>query len=150
MSDVTETNFENDILTVTRLYNAPKADVFDAWMNTEKMDQWYGPNGTIGVKSTIEAKIGGTYAHEMEFEGGRTHTSEGTITEYDPPNAFAYHSPSPGQSEGQGMTIRIEFIEQGNNTLVRLTHAGVSEQTAQFVTPAWVGAFEKLADFLHG
>jgi len=147
MSDLTESKFENDILTVKRLYNAPQADVFDAWLNAEKMDQWYGPNGTIGVKSNIEAKVGGIYAHEMTFEGGRTHSSEGTITEYDPPNVFAYESSAPGSD--QKMTIRIEFIKQGNNTMVLLTHAGVSEQTAQFVTPAWIGALDKLAVFLE-
>lgn len=147
MSQLTESKFENDILTLKRLYNASQADVFDAWMNAEKMDQWYGPNGTIGVKSNIEAKMGGIYGHEMTFEGGKTHSSEGTIVEYDPPNVFAYKSSGPGQ--GQNMTIRIEFIKQGNNTLVVLTHEGVSEQTAQFVTPAWIGALDKLAAFLQ-
>ncbi len=148
MSTTAETNFENDVLTVTRLYNASRADVFDAWMNAEKMNQWYGPNGTIGVKSTIEARVGGLYAHEMTFESGKTHTSEGTIVEYDPPDVFAYKSSGPGQ--GMEMIIRIEFIKQGNDTLVRLTHKGISEQAAQFVTPAWAGAFDKLADFLQG
>jgi len=147
MSEQTQSKFENDILTVTRVYNASKANVFDAWMNTEKMDQWYGPKGVVGIKSIIEAQAGGLYAHEMTFEGGKVHKSTGILTEYDPPNSFAYQS--PGASPEETMTIRVEFIEQGTATLVRLTHAGVSEKMAQFVSPAWSAAFEKLVTFLQ-
>jgi len=146
MSNQTQTSFENDTLTVTRLYNAPRADVFDAWMNIDKMNQWYGPDGTLEVKSNIEAKVGGSYNHEMIFEGGRAHKSEATITEYDPPAVFAYSS--AGQNPGETMDVRVEFIEQGNATMVRLTH-GVSENMAKFVTPAWTAAFDKLAGFLQ-
>ncbi|HHB81862.1 MAG TPA: hypothetical protein ENK61_00145 [Devosia sp.] len=147
MSDSTSAEYKDGVLTVTRLYNAPRADVFDAWMNTQKMNQWYGPEGTVEVKSDIEANMGGKYAHEMIFEGGRVHKSQGTIIEYDPPSAFAYRSEGPGPDDV--MTIRVEFIEQGSNTLVRLTHKGVTEQMAQFVSPAWSGAFDKLAGFLQ-
>jgi len=146
MNQLTESKFENDVLTVKRLYNAPRADVFDAWMSAEKMNQWYGPDGTREVKSDIVAKVGGIYNHEMIFEGGKSHKSEATITEYDPPVLFAYSS--PGQNPGETMEIRVEFIEQGNATLVLLTH-GVSENMAKFVTPAWTAAFEKLATFLQ-
>ena len=147
MSDLTNTEFKDGVLTVTRLYSAARPNVFDAWMNTEKMNQWYGPEGTVEVKSNIEANMNGNYDHEMIFEGGRSHKSEGTIIEYDPPAAFAYRSEGPGPDDV--MTVRVEFIEQGSDTLVRLTHEGVTEQMAQFVSPAWTAAFDKLAGFLQ-
>ena len=61
----TESSFSKGTLTITRLYDAPREAVFDAWIETSKVQQWWGCAQTTAVRSEIEPKIGGVYNHHM-------------------------------------------------------------------------------------
>ncbi len=149
----TETKFEDGKLTVTRIYEAPREAVFEAWVETSKVQQWWGCDSTTHVRSEIEPKVGGCYNHHMTIHGTE-YPGEATFIEYDPPSRLCYTSPSPADP-AESMTVSVDFIEVEGGTLVRLVHAGIPDMKVPGDTPlyeiiqgGWSAAFRKLDGFL--
>ena len=150
----TETDYDNGTLVVTRTYDAPIEAVFDAWVQTSKVQQWFGCADTRQVKSTIEPRVGGSYTHEMTLQtanGDHIVPGVSVFTEYDPPNVLAYAPPrSEEMEDGEGaeMSVRVEFSDRKGKTEVRLTHTGIPDEFSPFIIDGWGAALGKLFRFL--
>jgi len=151
----TETDYDNGTLVVTRTYGAPIEAVFDAWIQTSKVQQWFGSADTVNVSSTINPKVGGDYTHEMTLRtahGDHVVPGVSVFTEYDPPSLLAYAPPraeAMEQGEGADMSVRVEFTAVSDNqTEVRLTHTGIPDEFSPFIIDGWGAAFGKLYRFL--
>ncbi len=142
----TQTQYESGRLTVTRIYDAPREAVFDAWIETSKVQQWWGCANTTNVVSEVEPKCGGKYHHLMSIKGAGEFPMNGTITEYDPPALLAYEM--AGWQPGATMRVRVEFFERDNGTEVRLTHDGIPDEGSEMVVAGWSASFGKLDRFL--
>ncbi|MCP3918032.1 MAG: hypothetical protein GY711_20990 [bacterium] len=64
-----EVKFENGQLIVSRVYDAPREAVFEAWIETSKVGQWWGCTECTAVRSEIEPRVGGTYNNHMTVQG---------------------------------------------------------------------------------
>ncbi len=153
----TEIQFEDGNLIVTRTYAAPREAVFDAWMATSKVKQWWGCAECTSVRSEIEPKVGGQYSHHMTIEGVGEVPGFAILTEYDPPAKLAYKSADPSNPDGpgDGMLVTVEFTEVDGGTRVRLVHSGIPDmkvdgdiELREIVRGGWTAAFGKLGKFL--
>ena len=135
-------SYENGRLVVTRVFNAPREAVFNAWIETSKVELWWGCEDATKVKSEIEPRLGGKYEHLMALKNGGDYPHCGIITEFEPPAFLAYDLVDPFQDEK--MTVRVEFIEQGSCTKVRLTQDNLPDAYSEFVMVGWSEGFEKL------
>lgn len=142
----THTSFESGTLTVTRIYDAPREAVFDAWIETSKTEQWWGCGDTTHVKSEIEPKVGGKYIHEMTIRNVGMHAVNGMLTAYEPPELLCYTMAGPTPKDN--MDVRVVFTERDGMTEVHLTQTKVPEGLDAIVTAGWTAAFAKLAVFL--
>ena len=142
----TKTSFENGQLTVTRVYDAPRDAVFDAWIETSKVEKWWGCADTTQVTSTVEPRVGGKYCHLMTIKDAGEFPMNAVITDYDPPALLAYEV--AGMQPGQTMTVRVEFMERDGQTEVRLTHDNIPTEFGEIITGGWSAAFDKLDGFL--
>ncbi len=147
----TETSYADGTLTVTRVYNAPREAVFDAWIKTSKVEQWWGCADTTNVKSEIEPCVGGTYTHEITVKGIHVVPGNAVFTKYDPPSRLAYASGDPNDP----MAIVVEFTEVESGTLVQLVLTGIPDMNvdggialSEIIRSGWSAAFGKLAVFL--
>ena len=151
----TKTSVENGNLTLVRTYNAPIEKVFDAWIETSKIKQWWGCAECTDVRSEVEPKVGGKYNHHMTIETpqGR-HEAEGfsTLTEYNPPHRLAYTS----NDIEDKMLITVDFVEVPEGTQVTLVHANIPDILVQgdvkltdIVKGGWSAAFSKLDTLLN-
>ncbi len=140
------TEYKDGTLTVTRFYDAPRAAVFEAWIETSKIQKWWGCAQTVSVKSDVEARKGGKYIHEMTLDTGDLHPVNGIITEYDPPALLSYEMTGPGTDDP--MTVRVVFMEEGSGTTVCLTQDNLPDEMGTLVQGGWTFAFEKLGRFL--
>ena len=137
----TKLDYENGTLTVTRIFDAPRQEVFDAWVEVGKVQKWWGCAQTTLVKSEIEPCVGGKYHHAMDIEGHGTFLKEGTFTEFEAPSRIAF-------SEPDGQSYTVDFLDLGAQTKVVLVHSGIREEFIEFVKPGWTAAFEKLGKLL--
>ena len=146
----TEFNFESGTLTATRIYDAPRELVFEAWIETSKTQKWWGCDKCVSVRSEIEPKVGGKYNHHMTLEGIGEIPGHSTLIEFDPPNKLAYQSSMPND-ENVKMTVSVEFSDTDQGTKVVLTHSGIPDMRVEgdcelheIIQGGWTAALEKL------
>ena len=139
------THYANGALTISRLYDAPREAVFDAWMAVKKVEQWWGCADTTKVRSDIEPRVGGKYCHVMTIHNN-DHNAVATITEYDPPSRLAYETEATDFSPE--MSVAVTFEEEDGQTRVTLVHRGLPDELSEIVKGGWSAGFGKLGDFL--
>ncbi|MCG8415635.1 MAG: SRPBCC domain-containing protein [Pseudomonadales bacterium] len=139
-----------------RVYNASIEDVFDAWIETSKIKQWWGCAECTNVESEVEPKLGGKYNHHMTIEneyGKFDDTNFASLIEYDPPNRLAYTS----NDESDPMVITVSFRTVESGTEVLLVQTNIPDiqvdgdiELCVIVQGGWTAGFEKLGTFLAG
>lgn len=151
----TDVKFEDGNLIVSRWYDAPRELVFEAWVETSKVQQWWGCAECTSVRSEIEPRVGGSYNHHMTIEGAGEVPGFATLVEYDPPARLAYSSAAPDGSD-DGMVVAVDFSELNGGTQVRLVHSGIPDMRVEgdvelraIVREGWTAAFGKLGTFLQ-
>ncbi len=139
------TDYADGALTISRLYDAPREVVFEAWVEVAKVQQWWGCADTTKVRSDIDRHVGGKYCHVMTIHGNN-HNAAATITNYDPPNQLAYETEATDYSPK--MSVVVSFTEENGKTRVTLVHSGLPGELSEIVTGGWSAGLGKLDDFL--
>ena len=67
-------------IVITRLIDAPRERVFDAWTDPAQIGEWFGPTGFTTITHEMDVRPGGTWRFTM-------HGPDGT----DWPNWVTYH-----------------------------------------------------------
>jgi uncharacterized protein YndB with AHSA1/START domain len=102
---------------VTRLFDAPRAVVFEAWTKAEHVTQWWDPSGLPLAICEIDLRPNGAFRWVNRAPGGgEGHTFSGIYREIAPPEKLVFTSPS---SPEQGATL--VFTEEGKQTKLTLT-----------------------------
>src|SRR5688500_17668783 len=78
-NDLTATTEDRELV-ITRLLNAPRELVFEAWTDPKQLLQWWGPKGFTNTFHTIEVKPGGVWKFIMHGPDGVNY-----------PNQIIYH-----------------------------------------------------------
>ena len=141
----TDIRFEDGKLVVTRRFDAPRDQVFDAWIATHKVEQWWGCGKTTAVVSEIEPVVDGKYCHTMTIEGAE-YPMVSRITVFEPPERLAFVMDA--SEHAPATHVEVTFTERGEQTEVRLQQWEVGEDLAREVRKGWTAAFEKLSELL--
>ena len=151
----TDLKFDGQNLIVTRIYKAGIEEVFDAWIETSKIKQWWGCAECVDVQSEVEPKVGGKYNHHMKIDTPQgAHDAPGfaTLTEYNPPHRLAYTS----NEDDDPMVITVDFTEVEGGTEVRLVHSSIPDirvdgdvELRSVIRDGWSAAFGKLGRFFE-
>jgi uncharacterized protein YndB with AHSA1/START domain len=118
MSD-TDTNLGE--LTFTRIYEAPRALLFQCMTEPEHLAHFWGPVGmsTPVQNITVDLRPGGAFETVMvNDENGEEYPMKAVFVAIDPPSSYAFTEPDV---EG-GMTTTITFIDLGNDRTEIVTH----------------------------
>lgn len=139
-------NISDNRLEMTRMFDAPREQVFAAWKEAEKLETWWGCSQTRNVESKIDFKEGGDFCHNMTIEGAGEMPYAGTYSEIVEPEKIVYKA-SFGPEEA---TVTVEFHEVApNKTRLVLTQVGFPNQDlCQIVSGGFEAAFQKLEDML--
>lgn len=129
------TEVEQDLtLELSHRFEAPRAEVFEAWTNPEVLRRWWAAAPTWSTPlAEVDAREGGAYRLSMRTDEGEVHTVGGEFTEVRPPERLAYtwsweQGPDAAMSGSEHTLVVIDFIEDGEATLVRLTHSGFGNE----------------------
>jgi len=71
----------NHELVMTRIFDAPRERLWQAWSEPEKLKKWWGPKVFSAPSSTIDFRVGGKYLHCMRAADGKEYWSTGTYKE---------------------------------------------------------------------
>src|SRR5712691_5763513 len=121
MSEPTAEQTSREI-TITRLIDAPRELVFEAFTDAEQLAKWWGPEG-FGVSSAeSDPKPGGAFSIVMRGPDGVEYPMRGTYREVDPPGRLVADSEAMG-SDGRKLleaTTTLTLVEHDGKTEITL------------------------------
>jgi uncharacterized protein YndB with AHSA1/START domain len=114
-------------LRITRLYDAPRQLVFDAWTMAEHLEQWQGaPMGFSVTVAESDIRPGGRFRLCMRSPDGVDHWLQGVYREIVSPERLVFtHMWLDAQGKpGPETVVTITLAEQGGQTLLTLHQSG--------------------------
>ncbi|MHB2017313.1 MAG: SRPBCC domain-containing protein, partial [Candidatus Xenobia bacterium] len=79
-------------LTLTRILEAPRERVFQAWTDPAQMAQWWGPKGFTAPRCEVDARPGGSIRIDMRQWDGTVYSMDGTFRELVEPERIVFTS----------------------------------------------------------
>jgi len=143
---------DDTLLEITRLFDAPPARVFDAWLNREEWQSWIGPEGINCEVPLLEPHIGGRYRIVMRLSDGRVIPVAGIFKTIDAPRTLAFTWGWENDPTRQSL-ITLTLREKAGKTELTLRQEGLgSASNRDDHGRGWNSALNKLAALLaaHG
>jgi uncharacterized protein YndB with AHSA1/START domain len=98
-------------LVITRLINAPRGLVWEAWTNPEQVMQWWGPDGFTSTLHEMEVKPGGVWRFTMHGPGGMDFPNKIIFTAVDKPSLLACSHSSELENDPARFETTVTFEE---------------------------------------
>jgi uncharacterized protein YndB with AHSA1/START domain len=142
-------------IVITRVFNAPRASVFQAWTDPLYLAQWWGPRGFTNPRCELDVRAGGIMRIDMHAPDGTIYPMAGIYLEITEPEQIVFTS---GALDDRGKQLfeflhTVTFAEKGGKTTLTI-RSRVVRTTAE--AAKYIGGFEagmtqsleKLADHL--
>jgi len=145
-------------LEIRRMFSAPRAKVFEAWTQREKLEKWMCRDSSAATTryTAFDVRPGGMNCMEITRPEGTMYNLRVTFQEIQPPEKLVFtwawerFSASGERNEAPDETlVTVEFIARGNFTEVFLKHEnfGTVEQRDRH-NSGWNGCFDMLTNTL--
>lgn len=138
-------NQSNPQARVTRRMSASPETVFDAWVNPERIRQWFAPGMGEMVRVETEAKVGGRFSF-VQRRGGEEidHTGEYVVVERPGHLAFTWGVPRYSADTSR-VDVAISPLENGCEvTLTHQLHPGWADYV-QRTEQSWAKMLDAMA-----
>jgi uncharacterized protein YndB with AHSA1/START domain len=155
---------------ISRVFDASRERVWDAWTKPEQLSHWLAPKGTTSEVKHFELKPGGYLHSKLTGPDGSVSWGKTIYREIDPPRLLVWEQ---GFANEAGEIIRapfpmpwtrtmlttVVFEDEGPRARVTLTWEPVNPsqeelesfaQMLQSMKGGWTGTFDQLDAFLAG
>jgi uncharacterized protein YndB with AHSA1/START domain len=138
-------------IVITRVFDAPREAVFEAWTTAEGLRQWFGPKRATLSVAEFDPRTGGAFAFSSRFDDGdgTEYPFRGTFREIVAPRriVMALTGNAP-----DGTIVDSEFtvtlIERGRKTLMLLHQTDKNPALREAFIGGWTEGLDKLAEYL--
>jgi uncharacterized protein YndB with AHSA1/START domain len=112
---------ENELV-LSRLLNAPRPLVFDAWTTPEHIGKWWGPQGFTTTTYEMAFEVGGRWRFMMHGPDGTDYPNLVVYTEIVRPERICYdHGDDKGVADpAPNFKVRVTFEDRDGKTLLTL------------------------------
>src|SRR5262249_13538251 len=135
-------------LVITRVFDAPRHMVYQAFVDPDQFSQWFGPVGWSVPRDTVDinAQVGGYQRFTMVNDDDPTMTSpgSGTITELVENELLVAQEVVDTPDGSFTMTLRLEFHDEGGKTRLVLRQGPYDEVVEGQAREGWTSSFTKL------
>ena len=152
------------VLVITRVFDAARKHVFRAWTDPKRLVRWWGPKGFTTPVYHSDFRPGGVYRSCMRSPDGKDYWSTGVYREIVEPTRFvctdsfsdAEGNVVPASEYGMGsewpleMLLTVTFDEIKGKTTVTLRHelGSAPAKDAEMCRQGWSESLDKLAEEL--
>ena len=154
MSESTPVASADQQVLITRIFDAPREQVFRAWTDPDEVAAWYGPAhmDTPRERIRIDLRVGGRWEVTMVPRGGGSEFSIGyEIVELIEPKLIVLRSdPKPEAGMPERTVVRIELHDHGAKTRMTLSDGPLPAAGRGHAEAGYNAAFDKLAALLQG
>jgi uncharacterized protein YndB with AHSA1/START domain len=154
MPDQTPVTAGDQQVLITRIFEAPREQVFRAWTDPEELAAWFGPEhmDTPRERIRIDLRVGGRFELTMVRRGGGGEMTIGyEIVELVEPELLVLRSdPMPEVGKHESSILRVELHDHGTKTRMTLSDGPFPPEGRGHAEAGWNAAFEKLAAVVAG
>lgn len=148
MNDSTPVAADHEVL-ITRIFEAPREEVFRAWTDPDEVAAWFGPAhiDTPRDRIHIDLRVGGRYELTMVRRDGGGEMALGyDIVELVEPELIVLRSdPMPEVGMHEPTVVRVELHAHGPKTRMTLSDSPLPREGRDHAEAGWNAAFDKLA-----
>ena len=106
---------EHEIV-LTRVFDAPRSMVFDAFTKPELLKRWFGPRGWSLVVCEVDFRVGGAWRFVLRGPDGKDMGMRGVYREIEAPDR-SVHTESFDDFPGESVVTTVLVEERGRTTL---------------------------------
>ena len=125
-------------IVLTRVFDAPRRMVFDAFTKPELLKRWFGPRGWSLVVCEVDLRVGGGFRFVLRGPDGREMGMRGVYREIVPPER-SVHMESFDDYPGESKVTAV-FVEEGGKTTLTATVLYPSQEVRDIVIQIRHGA----------
>ena len=125
-------------IVITRLLNAPRELVFEAWTNPEHLIKWWGPRGFTNTFENLDIRPGGEWSWTMHGMG-RDFPNKIVFHEVVKPEKLVYTHGD--ESDDNNFHVTVTFEKQGEKTFLKMLSVFGSAEKRDLVVKEY-GAIE--------
>jgi uncharacterized protein YndB with AHSA1/START domain len=138
-------------IVLTRVFDAPRHLVFEAFTKPELLKRWFGPRGFSLVVCEVDFRVGGGFRFVLRGPDGKEMGMRGVYCEIVPPER-SVHMESFDDYPGESQVTAV-FVEQGGKTTLTATVLYPSREVRDIVLKSGMehGAaetYDRLAEML--
>ena len=138
-------------LVITRIFDAPRHLVFQAWTEPDRATRWWGPQGFVTTYCNMDVRPGGVFRVCMRSPAGAEHWKQGVYREVVEPErlVFTFAWEDAEGKPGHQTLVTVTFAEHGDKTELTL-HQAVFESVARRDEHrrGWASTLERFAEYL--
>jgi uncharacterized protein YndB with AHSA1/START domain len=153
---------------ISRVFDAPRERVWQAWTEAERLKQWFSPKGFTVIAAKMDFRVGGTYHYGMRTPAGQEMWGKWVFREIVAPerlvlvNSFSdaagnmtRHPMSP--TWPREMLSTTTLVQSGGKTTLTLEWQPINatpEEIATFeagragMTQGWTGTMDQFTVYL--
>ncbi|MGH6848297.1 MAG: SRPBCC family protein, partial [Methylocella sp.] len=103
-------------IVVTRVFDAPRELVFEAWTNPKHLVQWWGPTGFTTTIRAIDVRSSGVWRFVMHGPDGVDYENRIVYDEIVKPERLVYNHPGGEDVEPVRFQVTVTFEDHGGKT----------------------------------
>jgi uncharacterized protein YndB with AHSA1/START domain len=149
MTDGSSTTTAGRQVLISREYDAPREQVFNAWLDPAELAEWYGPAHVEVPREriSVDARVGGRWELTMvQRDGGREMSIGYEIIELVEGELLVMRSdPMPEAGMPEGTLLRLELEDLEGKTRMTLTDGPYPSGGRAHAERGWNAAFDELA-----
>jgi uncharacterized protein YndB with AHSA1/START domain len=133
-------------LRLTRIFDAPRALVFEAWSKPEHLKHWFAPNGFTVPACEMDFRVGGAYRLCMRGFG-KDHWVHGVYREIVVPERIVWTGIL--ESDGNETVTTITFADDGGKTRLSVHQTySIETDSTRGARLGWTETLEHLAEYV--
>ncbi len=116
-------------IVITRVLDAPRELVWQAWTDPRHVANWWGPNGFTNTFERFDVRPGGCWIFVMHGPDGTDYPNRMEFVEVVPPERLVYTHGGARKDDAVDFHVTVTFAEQDGRT--RLTMRSVFPSAAE-------------------
>ena len=152
-----DARFGEGTVVITRVFDAPRALVWQAWTDPTMLAQWFGPRGVTSSVPQWDLRVGGALRIVMHGPDGQDYPMKGVFREVTPPERLVFSNiavDAAGDHLLEGETV-VTLSEKSGTATMRLTshavgRAPVAVQMLAGMEAGWTQSIDKFGELVAG
>jgi len=136
---------------MTRIFDAPRERVFEAWTRAEHLGNWYAPKGFAITDCAADPRPGGVFRMRWRAPWGGTYSVRGEYREVLPPERVVIACTLEDEQRASSLEeiIEVDFEQTGSRTklLLNSTARGKGAQAPRMLAAldeGWTQTVDRL------